>query len=342
MALNRIDTLNAIGYNVIDVDATVTNIGEARFYKHSEWPYDISTPNLINADTPQPCAGDECSVCSEDNPSLCTQLAGMHRKGSAQWNNGESAYTAFVVNNGINIDFINEDHEYSPIFGYAYIVAEHGTNAIITAMPKYTGLTERNGVEFGGFLSVCSDSLMAISARAGVHDEELTWCHCIYDDGTPYGEDGEGNRIAGNPCVSGGRSKAEYPYYNYSTQYRVWSIGSGIRRRYAVILAHSNPDTLYSVNALGDTIRRNKKLTTLYRDTLYNFSIARSTLALPPTIPGHYYKINASKGISVSDAGDGDAMKLVGMGYLTDGGFEVHQFLTMCGVSRLVIIKSTL
>ena len=47
---------------------------------------------------------------------------------------------------------------------------------------------------------------------------------------------------------------------------------------------------------------------------MYNLSLAHSELVLPPTTPGHYYRINSQFGVLISD--ENEEMKLVDMGYL--------------------------
>ncbi len=315
--LNRIDTLSCIGYNVIDIDATASNIGEVNFYKHRNWgtvgtqdPYQ-GRELVQNTDPNLPtCAGDSCSACSSE-PSVCEQLKYLDRPEE----NPAKSYTAVVMNNGINIDFISERGDYSNIYGYGYIIAEPQTNAIITANAKYR-YNDYYGVytdparlsgdeEFGGFFSICSDSLKAIRSVAGDSNEVLTWCNCVYDNyGSAVAYDEDGNELDTNFCVDDYyRSIGEYPYFNYGTEYRVWSIGNGVRNRYAVIQAHANPSRLDNNTSVHLALNGD------YKD----LCIAKSTLELPPTTPGHYYKIKTTSGIIISD--DNGDMKLVERGW---------------------------
>ena len=287
VTINRVDTLNCVGYNVIDVEATMTNIGEVDFYRHDVWPYNhlVLTERTGMPGCHSTTPGD-CPVC-EGSHTVCDELSYLDR------NDELSRMTAMVLNNGINVDFI-KNGEYSDIYGFAFITAQKTTNAVITADAKYGSGVEFTdpvrGVEYGGFVSACADSMGTFTA-SGTNGEVVTWTKCGIDP---------------SAC----NSSAQYPYFNYGTAYRVWSVGEGVRRRYAVIQAHSNPESLES----------NKKLTLRYRntggsiDSVYNFSLAHSELVLPPTTPGHYYRINSQFGVLISD--ENEEMKLVDMGYL--------------------------
>lgn len=269
ITLNRLDTLNTVGYNVIDVDYAITNIGEVNYYQKTDYPYYprnlAQNVNLIR--------GSGTNVCDEDLPEyICNQLDILDRT--------TNPYTALIVNDGINIDFIDSSGHYSEIHGFAYLLAPKNSSAVVTAAPKYSGINEGNG----GFLTVCQDSLKVITESNGYI---LEW---------------------GAPNATQLLNEAEYPYFNYSSQYRVWSLGNGTRRRFAVVQAHSNPD-----KDLAD----NKKITLMGNDngtpTDYNLAIAHSTLTLPPTKPGHYYKINV-KGVDLTD--ENEEMRLVDQSYL--------------------------
>lgn len=269
ITLNRLDTLNTVGYNVIDVDYAITNIGEVNYYKKKDYPY--YSPDL--AENVNLNRGSGTNVCDEDLPEyICNQLGILDRT--------TNPYTALIVNDGINIDFIKPSGEYSEIHGFAYLLAPKNSSAVVTAAPKYASTNTGNG----GFLTVCQDSLKVIVDANGYL---LEW---------------------GAPNATQLTNEAEYPYFNYSSQYRVWSLGNGTRRRFAVVQAHSNPD-----KALAD----NKKITLEGKDnnvaTDYNLAIAHSTLTLPPTKPGHYYKINV-KGVDLTD--ENEEMRLVDQSYL--------------------------
>lgn len=270
ITINRIDTFHTVGYNVIDVDYAITNIGEVNYWQQAAYPY---FPRYMaeNADLAR---DDRDILCDVEQPTyICNQLGILDRS--------SNAYTALVVNDGINIDFIAPNGVYSEIHGFAYLLAPKNSSAVVTAAPKFGSTNSDNG----GFLTVCQDSLKVISGGTGY---VLEW---------------------GTPTAAEVLDGAEYPYYNYSSQYRVWSLGNGTRRRFAVVQAHSNPD-----KDLAD----NKKITLEGSDngtaTDYNLAIAHSTLTLPPTKPGHYYVINGSKGVDLTD--ENEEMRLVDESYL--------------------------
>ena len=266
ITLNRLDTLNTVGYNVIDVDYAITNIGEVNYYQKTDYPYYprnlAQNVNLVR--------GSGTNVCNVDLPEyICNQLGILDRT--------TNPYTALIVNDGINIDFIDPEGHYSEIHGFAYLLAPKNSSAVVTAAPKFSGINEGNG----GFLTVCQDSLKVITSSYGYL---LEW---------------------GDPTAAQLLNGAEYPYFNYSSQYRVWSLGNGTRRRFAVVQAHSNPD-----KDLAD----NKKITLEGDEGKdYNLAIAHSTLTLPPTKPGHYYMIN-TKGVDLTD--ENEEMRLVDKSYL--------------------------
>lgn len=265
--LNRLDTLHTVGYNVIDVDYAITNIGEVNYWQKAEYPYYPRYEAYLDSLKRDA----DSKYCDTNNSKLiCDQIGILNKT--------DNAYTALVVNDGINVDFVYNG-VYSEIHGYAYLLTPKNSSAVVTAARKFGP----NNPDNGGFLTACRDSLMVISNENGYI---LTW-----GTTTDY-------------------SRAEFPYYNYSSEYRVWSLGNGTRRRFAVVEAHSNPD-----NPLAD----NKKVT-LQGDVDgggdskdYNLSIAHSMLILPPTKPGHYYKINI-KGVDLTD--ENEEMRLVDKSYL--------------------------
>lgn len=275
ITLNRLDTLNTVGYNVIDVDYAITNIGMVNYWKQQATPYDPPYWPRDLAENANLARNGNDALCNVDAPTyICDQLGVLNKT--------TNAYTALVVNDGINIDFIKPNGEYSEIYGFAYLLAPKNSSAVVTAAPKYGTTNDENG----GFITVCDALLQVITGTPSTY--ELEW-------GTPTAE-----QLA---------NVAEYPYYNYSSQYRVWTLGDGTRRRFAVVQAHSNPD-----KDLAD----NKKITLEGSDngtaTDYNLAIAHSTLTLPPTKPGHYYVINNSKGVDLAD--ENEEMRLIDESYL--------------------------
>lgn len=307
--INRVDTLNCVGYNVLDIKSKMTNIKNVNFLYsklgtadaaqyHEYWPeipvnyYEPS--HLAYVEPALMLPSDHC----DPSASLCDQFSWFRRAEDER--NGVVGYsmTSWVINNGINVDILTEENgQYGAVKGFGYILAEQGTNAVITARPKY-GPTNADD---GGFWSLCSDSMKAVEST---DQYDITWCNC-----DSYNYDNE-------HCYEDGWiQKMEYEYNNYGSQYRVWSTGEGVRRRYSVVLAHNNPDLLYD----DDSSHMDKRITLRYNnpaqgiDSLYNFAIAKAKLVLPPTSPGHYYKISQS-GVTIND--ENDEVQLVDMSYL--------------------------
>ena len=313
ITLNRIDTLHCVGYNIIDVDHTITNIGEVNYWKHAEYPY---YPRFLAENTDlTKCwtnSSSGCDACDNTHDYVCHQMNILDRFDNSK------KYTGLFIEQGINVDFVNENGIYSAVFGYAYLMADTGTNAIVTARPKYNGTNTGNtGVTpnippDGGFLSVCSDSLQALTGRTMGEEWDLEWCGCVLNAaGTATTDTNHAHPTNTTTyCIRNNEYIAEYPYYNYNQNYRVWSLGQGSRKRYAVVQAHSDVD-----NPLAD----NKKITLHHVEgansyDIYNLAIAHSVLRLPPTKPGHYYRIDATYGIELSD--ENEEMRLVDQAYL--------------------------
>ena len=329
--INRVDTLNCVGYNVVDIDATMTNVSVVNFLYNKAYTnylanhYASATPAVqVNDSWYEPSHqymytlnglminGSNCTP----GLSLCDEMLGIMDR-----NDSSMSIPALVINNGINVDIIGEDGAYGTINGYGLMVAQTGTSAIVTARAKfetYNDGTAHDGHEDdGGFVTTCNNELQSIQSISNHYD--ITWCDC-FDEGNPVTTNDEYCNYDGRTW---NESKAEYPYSNYGNVYRVWKLGEGKRRRFAVIQAHSNPDKLYSlIDPEGDDVPSNraydnKKVTLRYEeggahDSLYNFSIAYSKLVLPPTTPGNFYKITAA-GVVIDD--ENQEMRLTDVSY---------------------------
>ena len=327
--INRVDTLNCVGYNVVDVDATMTNIGCVNFLYTKEYSdYLLSfygdennpsnpmlernttwfEPSLQYMYVPRGMLL-QASACA-DNATTCDKLHDFNRELD------EYSFSAIVANNGINIDFIGENGEYSAIKGYGYLISEQGTNAVVTARSKYQGHNEGDG----GFYSSCTKDMMAVKDNS---TEVIEWCEeCFLEDGSRNTSSPNYNLYCYDNDPDWLNDLFEYRYENYGTQYRMWTIGNGIRRRYAVVQAHSNPDMLYTeVTPGGEREYQNKKITLYWdnpsgTDSLLNLSLAKATLRLPPTTPGNYYKISGA-GVEIND--ENAEMNMTDASYLPTG-----------------------
>ncbi len=301
ITLNRINTLHNVGYNVIYVDHAIINIGKVNFWKPVAYPYSTLVPaergDLDNCYT----QGGGCLACSTTGGDryLCDELSVLDRTDPAR------SYTALVINSGVNVEF-SYNSQYSEVNGYAYLMAPEGTNAIVTARHKYGNEHQDDG----GFMTACADSLQSLTGYSG-QEWNLTWCNCVRTSASAsQALDGSSTT---SDCFRNGEYIAEYPYYNYSTTYRVWSLGNGTRRRFAVLQAHST-------TAFSDG--ENKMITLQFdrgydhdnsNDSVYNLGIAHSTLKLPPTNPGNYYKINPTFGVELND--ENEEMRLTDQAY---------------------------
>lgn len=268
--INRVDTVNAAGYNVINIHSLITNIEELNFFYDSYYSYKrLRRPQMSDYVTHQQLFYDDAAQCT--SPTLCTQLAAIDRT--------TRKYTALLIQNGVNVDIMNENSGYGPINGFAYLMAEDGTNAMVTARSKspYPPEGEDGHLDDGGFMSTCktANHLPSVTTQGW----QIVW----------NSEADDANR----------REHSEYVYNNYSSTYRVWSLGEGRRSRYTVILAHTNYTKLDEDKPLPLTTSEIASLTGNTTDQ--NLAIARATMTLPSTSPGHYYKMSQTEGIIVTE-----------------------------------------
>ena len=345
--LNRIDTINCVGYNVIDIDATMTNVANVNFLYNKTYSDELfNSSNEAGYEwTPAverttewfepsltymyvPIGNIPLAEKCEENTTICEKLDPtiINRESDA------NSITALVINNGINVDIIGEDGGYGAIRGFGMMLAQAQTNAVVTARAKFETYTDGSSVEHngnpsdGGFVSSCSNDLQAIKEYGADH-VSINWCNCYENLAQVSANDSYCNVPDGTGTGQTDwlYNKAEYPYSNYGEVYRVWKLGNGTRRRYAVIQAHSNPDLMYSLadESLGDIpsnrIYTNKKISLRYEegetghDSVYNLCLAYAKLVLPPTTPGNYYKITEDGGITMED--ENEEMRLTDVSY---------------------------
>lgn len=205
LTIMRVDTVRVRGYNVMDLNAVMTEVGVLAFYEDAL----DGGGNLVLTQN-QELIVDDDSQCRNDI-QVCDRLRVINPE--------TKKYAAMVVNNGVNVDIRTTDHGYGHVEGFGYLFAETGTNAVVTARAKYIdNLGVEQNFQDGGFMSSCSDS-----NKVGTHN---------------------GTSILWNACSSANCDESEYPYNNYMEAYRVWSVGKGKRTRFAVLLAHANPSQL--------------------------------------------------------------------------------------------------
>lgn len=252
--INRVDTVKVRGYNVIDLNAVLTEVAQLHFYEDALG----GSGNLVHT-VSQDLFINDAGQCAADL-EVCQRLQVIDPV--------TNKYAAMVVNNGVNVDIMTTGGGYGFVEGFGYLFAEVGTNAVVTARAKYIDVDHGNAeINFGdgGFMSSCKDSNQVPT----IQNTSVYWAACT--DGVD--------------C-----NVAEYPYHNYQTTYRVWSVGHGKRTRFAVLLAHAEPDKL----------EQDKAVNLLDGSTTYNLSLAHAQLILPPTTPGHYYRLGTD-GVTIED-----------------------------------------
>ncbi len=286
-SINRIDTVNFRGYNVANLMHQVSNIIYLNFWEDALNPYhaiDNPTGSSIRAGGYHGLVATESddlydiastSACAADR-NLCAKLTPISNTAGHQ-------YTAVIVQNGVFIDVAYPDKSaqyiaatgglYGPVNGYAYLLAVENTNAVVTARYKVPNGTYASNTDDGGFMSDCqAENWQGVGNGNAENNYSIGWnTQCT----------------GGSDCHDG-----QIQYLNYSNSYRVWSMGDGRRTRYAVILAHSNP----SSDKMEADVNKYVYLTRTINSTPTNFkfAIAKATLTLPPTEPGHWYELDGS------------------------------------------------
>lgn len=254
LTIMRVDTVKVRGYNVIDLNAVMTEVAQLHFYEDAL----DGDGNLVHT-TNQDLIVNDSNQCRNDM-QVCDRLHVIDPE--------TNKYAAMVVNNGVNVDILTtgDGGGYGFVEGFGYLFAELGTNAVVTARAKYGSEHPTDG----GFMSSCAASNLVIAEQSGT---SIVWDSCAH---------------AGIDC-----SLAEYPYNNFRTSYRVWSVGQGKRTRFAVLLAHAQPELL----------PQDDKKVKLYDDSTsknYDLALAHAELVLPPTTPGHYYRLGTD-GVTIED-----------------------------------------
>ena len=240
-AINKVDTVNAVGFNLIEIDAPKANIEILRFFE------DVSDMTCYDYTT-YPQSG-SCLIPASLNVLLdsvvncrttpltdCDKIGKIHPV--------TNKHTAILMNNGVTIDVQAESGDFGEITGYAYLVAEDGTDPTVRARQK-TGA----GANDGGFSGLCTSE----NSNDGMVN-------------TPY-----------------------------SNTYRYWNPGAGESNRTVVLLAHANPHLLPEDKAV--------KVTGTDGSTVRKLALAHTTITLPPSAQGNYYKLGIS-GVHISESND--------------------------------------
>ena len=262
-ALNAIDDVNLRGYNILQLDAQVTNIKAMHFwendktYSNGDSVLVVATNEKLN--TVVAASHSHCD--SDPDITICKKLEAVSPD-APTGSDPEMRHTAILIKNGLNIDLVYEENsttKYGSVSGYGYLVAPNLVNAAVAARYKIpTGTSGAQNVYDGGFVSTC----------AGNNEK--------FD-----GLDGSG--ITQWTTEGATNANSEFPYTNYSSAYRVWSLNKGLRRRPAVVVAHATPTELPDQDKCikVDDASHNP----------VNLVLAHSKISLPQTTAGHYYML---------------------------------------------------
>lgn len=290
-SFNRLDTIYMRGYNVPELEALATNISSLIFYEDSvrttpRAEGDSHYPFVLVENKPLIEEALADGACDISTLSMCERLAVVSP------NDPDKRHTAIFIasNNGLTVqqEVLNDknevvDYEYGSVYGFSYLMAPAGNNAVVIARakiladPSYT-YTEEQLLSMnyydGGFVDPCAD-------ESGNNKSVVDGTWSTYNSTTGLWEstngwtvgwaDGTAENIAANP------DDYTFAFTNYINSYRVWSVNKGLRRRWGTILAHINPN-----EQIEDKYLR------LENDSL---AVAKASVILPPTEPGHYYKI---------------------------------------------------
>ena len=234
-AIHAVDTVSAVGYNFIGIHAPKANIEVLRFFEDVDdmTCYDYTDACLTEATLADMESGTQ--VC-DDDATDCDKIGRIDPV--------DHKYTALVMYNGVTID-ITDESGFGEISGYAYLIAEDGTDPTVRARIKNSTTNPSDG----GFSQPCNED-----------------------------------------NASDGMS-----YTPYNDIYRYWAPGKYRSTRTVVLLAHSSPSTLDEDKAI--------KVTGTDGSTVSNLSLAHTTLTLPPSRAGYYYKLGVS-GVHISDEND--------------------------------------
>jgi len=250
-SLNNVSELNYRGYNVIQYDATVTNLYEMYFYDEdmnaSGNPVETSLEYLNN----QARFNQVPNACN-NGATICDKINIV--------NPDDRQYTLMIINNGVDFTVGQDDEgtiDYGGVYGFGYIATPPEYSSLV-----YAHLYDDN-YGTGGFVSPCRDTNQwtDMSLSYGVGESWTDYEHC---------GDTELEEI-------------QYPFTNVEVpgeadDYRVWKIGKGIRRVETTILAHAVPDSLKQ--DVHFRTQGNSKM-----------AVAEALAILPATSTGHYYKL---------------------------------------------------
>lgn len=255
-SMSRIDTLILRGDNMIDFDAPARHI--VTFYSEKWWTNAIPSVQLAAADQDiyllhTALASDVNSMTSPMVNNCSDDFSQLEY--CTNLGLAVSPSNKMSLNNGCYISIDNYDAGYGNLYGYAYLMSGDGTRSYVYAVEKASGVHEGNG----GFAGICANNNIN------------------------YHYNGDGSTEAN----IGGTTELNHTN-NETHGYRTWEVGvnDGARNRHITIIANADPtspgcDDQWLPN--GETPNHTDK----------GFAVAHSSLELPPTSHGHYFKIKS-------------------------------------------------
>lgn len=239
----RTDTIIMKGSNKIAIGASAVYIGALHF-RDTEGAfvqdYEAFAASALEPAEAADSISDQCSTLD-----FCDRF------------NIASPYTKLYIEDGMYFDVITAEGGYGEVKGYAYLLAQEGTQAFITARLKVDQITQDHPslmyTDDGGFFSTCQ-------------------------------------RQNNKQVVTPGGDHNEFPYTNFTSNYRTWGMGSGemMRKRAVTVVAHADVTQLDQNVSLGSqTVGDGGNAT-----TTSDLAVAFNNIMLPPANAGHYYGID--------------------------------------------------
>ena len=272
------DSLVFRGFNVAQYDAKVEEVANVYFYEEAKVANNLV---LVPVQTLRQQNGGAYACDVNDPDYLCANGSVVDATTSGM------QHTLFILNNGIDFNIGTSGgggtFTVGKVYGFGYVTSTPNfSSSIIAEATNIDGHSYMPGSSwedgYSGFVSPCEDTnKLAVDRGAS----SVAW------------GDAEGS------------VNAEYPFTNFASDmyygdYREWKVGVGTRLREATILAHSDPTKLPELDA-------NVILGVSPRDL--NLAVAMASIELPPSEDGHYYRLDGSKGITLS--GENSSMTLV-------------------------------
>lgn len=149
-AINGVDTVSAVGYNVIEIEAPKSDISSLRFFEdvadqtcYDYVTYPAASTCLIPATLADLQGGTQlCSISDED--TACAKVGRINRT--------DHKYTALFIEKGVTVDIQRPDDQFGEIVGYGYLIAADSTRPVVRARIKNSSTNPTDG----GFSETCN------------------------------------------------------------------------------------------------------------------------------------------------------------------------------------------